>query len=600
MILKEWVEGETDMMAIPRTDYPRPQFQRKEWLNLNGEWEFEFDDLRVGESEKWYLGSHLFSRKIIVPFAFQSKLSGVAEQSFHDVVWYRRKVDMPSSYAGKRILLHFGAVDYRAKVWVNGQLAALHEGGHTPFCADITNVLNDKENHITVCAEDFSQDLSLPVGKQHWEENSDSIWYTRTTGIWQSVWLEPVSTTHIQKIRMVPDIDADMIHIATHLKNGDHRAKIALRIQISFRGRVVSEDTYSMLDEVETRSIYLRDFNNHSLGRLWSPEKPNLYDIRLTLMENGHPVDEVESYFGMRKISVENGKLCLNNKPIQMRLVLDQGYFPDGNLTPPSDDAIRNDVELAKNLGFNGVRKHQKVEDPRYLYWCDRLGLVVWGEMANANTFNERYVNRITSEWLQVIERDFNHPCIVVWVPLNESWGVPNIQIDARQQHHSLTMYHLTKSVDPTRLVVSNDGWEHTKSDLCTLHDYEWRENVLKERYRSLEQLMQFMPSGRFIYAGRSAYGGEPILVTESGGVAFMKNKQNGWGYSEAASEEDFLQRLRAIVGSLHASHLIQGFCYTQLTDVEQEINGLLTYDRKAKTSIEKIRDIILNQSVER
>jgi beta-galactosidase/beta-glucuronidase len=593
------------MTAIPRSEHPRPQFVRNEWLNLNGEWEFAFDDDNAGLSEGWQRGERRLPQTIIVPFAYQSKLSGIGTNDVHDIVWYRRTFRVPDSFRGKRVLLHFGAVDYEATVWVNGTQVACHEGGHTPFFADITDVLvsgADKDQVLVVRARDYSRDVTLPRGKQYWLPQSASIFYTRTTGIWQTVWLEAVSPVHLRKVKMTPDIDRNQVEIHAFFAGIDGGLGMAetggrnlkLRVRISFEGSVVTEDTVSVRGPETVRAIHLNDFNDHGLGRWWSPEKPNLYDISFTVVEDDTRVlDEVESYFGMRKISIENGKFCLNNRPYFQRLVLDQGYFPDGNLTPPSDEAIRRDVELTKAMGFNGARKHQKLEDPRYLYWCDKLGLLVWSEAANAYAYSEEYVRRFTAEWQASIERDYNHPCIAVWVPLNESWGVPNIQIDKRQQHHAMTMYHLTKSLDSTRPVVSNDGWEMVDTDLFNIHDYEWREDVLAERYSTVESATSAMPANRVLAVKGYPYAGQPIIVSEFGGIAYKKSEWEGWGYSGAENDEDFEKRLAAVLRPMHQSGAVQGFCYTQLTDVEQEINGLLTYDRQPKLPLEKIRAII-------
>ena len=581
------------MSAQYRQEYPRPQFERDTWLNLNGEWEFEFDDDSIGEKERWYESSRPFSRKIQVPFCFQSKLSGIGITDFHDVVWYRRKIQIPEEFKGKRIILHFGAVDYIAKVWVNGRMVKYHEGGHTPFCADITDVIEDSEAVIVLRAEDFSEDMSIPRGKQYWKEKSAGIFYTRTTGIWQTVWIEAVNETYLERVKFNPDIDACEIKIDTSVKGYNPGKEVSLQVEISFNGETFVKDTYAVGSPAETRTIRLRGRNGQNMSYYWTPERPHLFDVQFTLLVDGQEVDSVKSYFGMRKISVENGKVMLNNRPYFMKMVLDQGYFPDGVLTAPTDEALKNDVEITKAMGFNGARKHQKVEDPRYLYWCDKLGLLVWGEMANAYVYTDEYVRRITREWMEVIERDYNHPCIVAWVPINESWGVGDILNDKLQQSHALAMYHLTKSFDSTRLVISNDGWEHVKSDLCTIHDYEWRYGVLAERYSEVEKALASAPAGKFIFANGYKYEGQPILVTEFGGIAFKKSDWEGWGYSGAQDEEDFLKRLKDVVQPLTESGVVQGFCYTQLTDVEQEINGLVTYDRVPKVPLEKIREII-------
>ncbi|OZQ71256.1 MULTISPECIES: sugar-binding domain-containing protein [Paenibacillus] len=588
---------EASSTSVPRPEYPRPQFARKDWLSLNGEWDFTFDDEDVGEEEQWYRADTkgLFSQVIQVPFAFQSKLSGIEDPSFHDVVWYRRTFEVPEGWNGKRIVLHFGAVDYLAKVWVNGQLVAVHEGGHTPFQADITPSLIKGNNTIILRAEDFSRDVTLPRGKQYWLEQSAAIFYTRTTGIWQSVWLEPLSAVHLSKTMMTPDIDRNEIRLRTFLQGFKSADPLKLRITVSYDGEVIAEDQYMIKNAEQLRAIGLGDFADHGLGRLWSPEHPNLYDIQFQLLRNEEVIDEAASYFGMRKVSIENGKLCLNNRPYFQRLVLDQGYFPDGILTAPTDEELKRDAQLTKEMGFNGVRKHQKTEDPRFLYWCDKLGLLVWSEAANAYEYSEEYVRRFTKEWQEIIERDYNHPCIVTWVPLNESWGVPNVQIDTRQQQHGLAMYHLTKSLDEMRPVVYNDGWEHMTTDLVTIHDYESHQEVLEDRYATVESSVNAMPANRKIFVGGASYQGQPILVSEFGGIAFKKSEWEGWGYSGAENEEDFLMKLKAVVDPMFTSPVIQGYCYTQLTDVEQEINGLLTYDRQPKAPLEAIRNIMMH-----
>ncbi|SEM70731.1 glycoside hydrolase family 2 protein [Lihuaxuella thermophila] len=573
-----------------RKEYPRPQFVRDPWLNLNGEWEFAFDDGKIGLRDKWYR-QYDFPLKIQVPFCYQSKLSGIGDPGFHDVVWYRRTFSLPESFLGKRVLLHFGAVDYAAKVWLNGQLVKEHEGGHTPFSVDITDELQ-AENILVVRAEDFSRDVTLPRGKQYWKEQSEGIFYTRTTGIWQTVWLEAVAETHLEKVKFTPDIDTGQIGIKCILKGFEQGTHTNLKICISFKGEPVAEDIIQVRHPVEERKITLSDWKTFEHHRMWTPSSPHLYDAELTLVRDGEVVDRVKSYFGMRKISIHNGKLCLNNTPFFLKMVLDQGYFPDGLLTAPTDEDLKRDVELTKAMGFNGARKHQKVEDPRYLYWCDTLGLLVWGEMANAYQYSEEYVTRMTGEWLEVIERDYNHPCIMAWVPINESWGVPQIKLNDCQQHHSLSLYHLTKSLDPTRLVISNDGWEHTRSDLLTIHDYEWRREVLDERYRSEENTLSAMPANRPLYAFGYLHEGQPIIVSEFGGISFKTGDREGWGYSEAKDEDDFVNRVKNVIQPLLDSPVVQGYCYTQLTDVEQEINGLLTYDRQPKVPPELIRQI--------
>jgi len=591
--------------AVPRPEYPRPQFRRKDWTNLNGEWSFAFDDSDTGLAKSWqsvtpedlHSDGSPFDREIVVPFCYQSKLSGIGETAFHDVVWYARTFEYTPA-GDECLLLHFGAVDYRATVWVNGAQVASHEGGHTPFSADVTHALTGGDNVLIVRAEDPSRDVTIPRGKQYWKEKSEGIFYTRTTGIWQTVWLEPVNRRRLDTLRLTPDVDTASVHVEVSVKG--IAPGMSLRATVELDGDRVLEDTISVRSSLVERTLPLLRRGEapdtphlaHRPGAsLWSPEHPNLYDLRLELLGGGDEVlDSVDSYFGMRKIEVKDGKVFLNNGPLYQRLVLDQGYFPEGILTAPTDEDLRRDVELAKEMGFDGARKHQKVEDPRWLFWADTLGFLVWGEMANAYQYSPGYVRRMTAEWQEAVMRDYNHPCIVAWVPMNESWGVPNLASDPSQTEHLLALYHLTRSLDPTRPVVSNDGWEHAITDLCNTHDYR-DAKALTKSYATPESAVAAEPADRPIYVPGYAYRGEPILITEFGGIAFSGDEE-GWGYSTVADADEFLERYEALIAALLSCEPVQGFCYTQLTDVEQEVNGLLTYDRRPKADLTRIKEI--------
>jgi beta-galactosidase/beta-glucuronidase len=593
--------------AVPRPEYPRPQFRRRDWINLNGEWHFAFDDEDAGLAAGWQnvtsadlsSGRSSFERSIIVPFCYQSKLSGIGHTAFHDVVWYARTFEYAPT-ADERLLLHFGAVDYRAAVWVNGAQVASHEGGHTPFSAEVTSALAGEggENVVVVRAEDPSRDVTIPRGKQYWREESEGIFYTRTTGIWQTVWLEPVNRHRIEKLRLTPEVDAASVELEAYMVGIE--PGMSLRASVAFRGEPVLEDTFGVRSSRVERSLPLLSrgeapdtphLSQWPRPALWSPEEPNLYDLRLELLDEEDTVlDAVESYFGMRKIEVKGSKVLLNGLPLYQRLVLDQGYFPEGILTAPTDEELRRDIELIKEMGFNGARKHQKVEDPRWLYWADTLGLLVWGEMANAYQYSPDYVRRMTTEWQEVLARDYNHPCIVAWVPMNESWGVPDLAREPGQTEHLLALYHLTRSFDGTRPVVSNDGWEHALTDLCTIHDYR-DADTLRESYGTPESAVNAKPARRPVYVAGYGYRNEPIMITEFGGIAFSGDEA-GWGYSTVTDAAEFLERYESLIEALLQSEAVQGFCYTQLTDVEQEVNGLLTYERKPKAPPEKIRRI--------
>ena len=567
--------------AVPRAEHPRPDFMRAEWRTLNGPWEFEFDDQNRGLIERWFRRDQPFTRRIVVPFAFQSRMSGIGDPTFHDIVWYRRTVDVPAAWKGQRVLLHFGAVDYQATVWVNGEQAASHRGGHTPFSADITDWLKPSGNVVTVRVEDPSTDRTIPRGKQYWKEKSESIFYTRTTGIWQPVWIEAAQPTHITALRMTPDIDRAQVTVQTAVASAP--ADLRLRVTLKFRDQPAAQSESACGTRGCTTVLTLEG------QQLWRPEQPNLYDATVELVSGGEVRDTISSYVGLRKVSVHGGRIYLNNAPYYLRLVLDQGYWPESLLTPPSDEAIQYDIRMTKAVGFNGARKHQKVEDPRWLYWADKMGLLVWGEMANAYFYSPEYVSRFVGEWQEAVARDYNHPSIIAWVPINESWGVPEILTDRVQQEHVKSLYALTRSLDATRLVVDNDGWEHTDAtDLMTLHDYARTGAELTSKYEHLSRDPHRIPRGaREALALGYKYNGTPFVMTEFGGIAYRlgaPQSGNEWGYAGIEpTEQAFLTRLDGLVKALRQNPAWAGYCYTQLTDVEQEINGVLTYDRRPK-----------------
>ncbi len=467
------------MTKVPRGEYPRPSFRRDNWLCLNGEWDFSFDE-------------KTFDRKIIVPYACETALSGIEDKGFHKTVWYRRRFVLPEAMRGKRILLHFGAVDYACDVWVNGQHVCSHIGGQTSFEADITETVD--------AAGDNTIGLDQ-TGLQAWNFQEDLA---------------------------------------------------------------------------------------------WTPENPRLFDAKITVYGENGITDIVDTYFGMRKVSVENGRFLLNNREYYQKLVLDQGYWESSLLTAPSDEDFIKDIQLTKAMGFNGVRKHQKVEDPRYLYHADRLGLLVWGEIGAAYVYSREYAHRIYSEWMEAVERDYNHPCIVAWTPLNESWGVQEIKVDKLQQAHCSALMYMTKSIDSTRVVMDNDGWEHTCGDLLTIHDYSPSGEALRKHFASMNSILTMTPGGRSMFADGYGYRGQPILVTEFGGVKYAPGSDlaRSWGYCEENDLDAYTEKYAELTKAILDSPLIQGYCYTQLTDVENEENGLLTYRREIKIPLDTIRRI--------
>lgn len=584
-----------------RNEYPRPQFVRDFWINLNGEWQFAFDDDDRGKKEHWYAGKKL-DGTINVPFVYQSELSGINDRTPHDIVWYKRTFEVQAE-KNERVILHFGAVDYEAEVYVNGQHVRHHIGGNTSFSIDITDQLNEAATQeISVRAFDSHYDESIPRGKQFWEDESRGIWYTNSTGIWQTVWLEIVPMNYIKDVRITPLFDEGKVSFDVEFPA--IHPKASLNYEISYGKNFIASGTVDVVAErtifdVELIQNHIFRTNYHSEGWTWTPETPNLFDVTFCLNTEGQTEDKVSSYFGLRKVHTEDGMVFLNNKPYYQKLVLDQGYWPSGLLTAPTDADFIKDIELAKEMGFNGCRKHQKVEDPRFLYWADKLGFIVWGECAAAAVYNHDSAERLVREWSDIIRRDYNHPSIITWVPVNESWGVPNISFDRQQQHYTQTMYHYLKSLDPTRLVVSNDGWALTDTDIVAIHNYAHGEEEEKEKYlyfkdslSKVEKLITRRSTPWPVFANGFSYQNQPILITEFGGIGFDVSGQPGWGYTSVENEEEFLRDYRRVMEAVFASESLWGYCYTQLSDVEQEINGLLTYEREPKCDLNELAKI--------
>jgi len=580
--------------GIPRPEHPRPDFERCEWLNLNGQWSFAFDDQDAGEQNKWFSG-HDYAMRITVPFCYQSKMSGIGITDRHDIVWYERTFTVPAEFKGKRTILHFGAVDYIAKVWLDGIYLGSHKGGYLPFAFDISNYVtsgDQREHRLTVRAED-TDSLTQPRGKQNWKREPFGCWYTPVTGIWQTVWLEAVGYTYVESIRITPDVDNRCAHVELYLNRKS--SDLSVRLDISYEGRAVSSAAVKAVDRLVKLTIHLP--NNHwgDMLHLWSPWSPSLYDLDVIVHENDQVSDSVKSYFGMRKIHTEGGRVFLNNRPLFQKLILDQGYWPDSLLTPPSDEAIIKDIKMTREFGYNGARKHQKIEDPRYYYWADRLGLLVWGEMPSPYSFCTEETVNVMDNMKDFIARDYNHPCIITWVPFNESWGIDDIYADTAQQKFASSLYYMIKALDGSRLISTNDGWENVDSDIVSVHDYTSWGCELSRDYESIDSLVKGVPNrSRAAFALGYQYKGQPVLCTEYGGIAFARDSSGGnWGYNAAVeTEEDFLKRFADITGAFRDMPYIQGYCYTQLTDVFQEVNGLMDMDRNPKIDPRKIAEI--------
>lgn len=558
-----------------RMEYPRPLLERKDWICLNGQWEFEMDTAEVGHFKEYWNRPSL-DGEITVPYCPESVLSGVGHTDFIGCVWYRKTFTLPESFRGRRIILHFGAVDYLATVYVNGREVGSHQGGYTPFSFDITDQLTEGENVLVVRAVDHEREERQPSGKQsHRTLYSCGCSYTRVTGIWQTVWLEPVHEAHILGYRSYPNVSSGSITLQVQVT----AAAIGrvLGVKAFYQGKPMGETAAEVQGNSVTVTIPLAE------KHLWEIGKGRLYDLELTL----EGADCAAGYFGLREVGLTSRGMTLNGKVFFGRWVLDQGYYPDGIYTAPSDAALKKDIEDSMALGFNGARLHQKIFEPRFLYWADRLGYTVWGEHGNwgLNVWDVDSIPNFLPEWLEAVERDFSHPSLIGWIPLNETWD--NNKTGQHQCDALLELtYRATKAADPTRPVIDSSGSIHVVTDIHDVHDYEQDPVLFAGYYDKIDEgVVQCQLKRRPQYAARVRYRGGPVYVSEYGGIKWNSSRVgNAWGYGhEVKTEEEFIERYRGLTDVLLDNENVMGFCYTQLYDVEQECNGLLTYERAFK-----------------
>ncbi|WP_405394491.1 sugar-binding domain-containing protein [Microbispora hainanensis] len=584
-------------MPTPLHDqHPRPLLARADWQDLGGDWRFAYDDGDVGLAEHWQRRDDVFDQTITVPFPPESPASGIGDTGYHPVLWYRRTVEVAPPEAGRRVMLRFGAVDYRADVWVNGEHVAFHEGGQTPFGADITDALSaDGRQVIVVRAFDDPHDLEQPRGKQDWQERPHVIWYERTTGIWQPVWLEEVPADHVEHLRWTPGGTPGEVDLDLRLARRT-TGPVQVTVRLELDGRVLAEETSTVTGyRLRTRLVVQdgdHDAEPHHLQ--WTPERPTLCQATITVHGESSE-DVVHSYVGFRTVGTDARSFLLNGLPYKLRMALSQGYWPQSHLAAPDAAALRTEVELIKQLGFNGIRVHQKAEDPRFLYWCDRLGVLVWADAAASYSFSPRSLARITREWIEIVERDAGHPCVVAWVAFNESWGVPQVAHSAAQRDAVRGLYHLLKALDPSRPVIGNDGWEYVSGDLLGVHDYTHDPEAIRDRYaaRLEDTVATGRPGGRALTLTGDAPA-VPVVLSEFGGFTHAPDDPTTWtGYGVADTPEQLLERLGTLLDAVHEAGDLAGFCFTQLTDTGQERNGLLTEDRKPKADPESIARII-------
>lgn len=587
--LAAWGKSAPDA-SVPRPEYPRPQFERAEWRNLNGsDWTFTFDLNRSG-TEKGWQSSKGFDRNITVPFCPESPLSGVGYTDFIDAMWYHRKLDIPKNWDGKKIILNFGGVDYRAEVFINGKSLFTHFGGSSSFGVDITSAVKPGEQaDLVVYVKDNPRSWQQSLGKQSTLLNSYGCRYTRVTGIWQTVWLEAVNPLGLKSVRITPDFDASQFVIEPRFLSLEKPTR--LRVAVKDGGKTVaSTETVASNSSFITVPV--------KKAKAWSPESPFLYDIEFTVVDaNGNELDKVKSYAGMRKSELRGQEFYLNNQPYYMRLVLDQGYYPDGQWTAPTDEQLRRDIEMGKEAGFNGARLHQKVFEPRYHYWADHLGYITWGESASwgMNYADQVAARNFLTEWQECVNRDYNVTSIVAWSPLNETWMAES---DGQRARMTNDLYFLTKNIDRTRPVVTvSGGYHHGFTDIYCEHCYT-QDPV--ELYNQMQFDANGQPYNQFPKVS-APWKGESYMIDEFGGIQWIKQmdapevapSDSFWGYgTPPRTLEEFYTRLEQQVNALLATDHIRGFCYTQLVDVELEKNGIYTYDRSKKFDMKRIHAI--------
>ena len=568
---------------IPRPEYPRPQFERTDWVNLNGQWTFEMDFGSSGEQRGW-TNSKGLSKKITVPFCPESELSGIGYTDFIPCVWYQRNINIPAEWNGKKILLHFGAADYETKVYVDGKMVGEHKGAGSSFNFDITSYVKaGQQANLVVRVYDNLRGGMQPGGKQCTALYSAGCSYTRVTGIWQTVWMEAVNEQALKNVFAIPDIDQQQLVVRPEFYNEGNNN--TLTVEVKDGKKTVAKRT----SQASNQSTIVLPIKN---AHLWSPEDPYLYDVKYTVKNaQGEVIDEVSSYMGMRKVHISGGYFYLNNKPYFQRLVLDQGYYPDGIWTAPSDEALRQDIEMSKAVGFNGARLHQKVFEERYYYWADKLGYLTWGEEASwvLNINNELAVRNFLTEWAEIVVRDRNHPSLVTWTPLNETWNAtPGVYVRFVND-----LYDVTKAIDPTRPINDASGDSHVKTDIWSVHDYtrEPDKLIANHTIKAGVEPYRNMKGKDFL----SNYAGQPYMVDEFGGLPWIPKEEraNSWGYgANIDTVEEFYSILEKEIDALKACKHVVGFCYTQITDVEQEKNGIYYYNRKPKFDTARVKAI--------
>ena len=569
---------------LPRSEYPRPQFEREYWVNLNGTWTYSFDFGQTG-ADRNFRNSKGFDGKITVPFCPESSLSGVKHTDFIPCIWYQRTITVPETWGGKNILLNFGAVDYDATIFIDGKKVGRHCGAGSSFSLDITKFVKAGSSaNLVIQVKDNLRGGKQPGGKQSTGYYSAGCNYTRVTGIWQTVWMEAVCPEALKQVFATPDIDQQQLVVRPEFYEEGNGNTLTVQV-FDEKQKLVSTKTAPATNN----TIIVLPIKN---PKLWWPESPYLYDVIYTVRDaKGNVLDKVKSYAGMRKIHLAGGYFYLNNKPYYQRLVLDQGFYPDGIWTAPSDEALKHDIVMSKAVGFNGARLHQKVFEERYFYWADKLGYITWAEQASwgLDVNNEEAVRNFLTEWADEVVRDRNHPSIVTWTPLNETWGAR----DGVYVRFVNDLYNLTKAIDPTRPVNDASGDAHVKTDIWSVHDYSREYEKLVENHTFRDGAPHYRNMGGKDYL--ADWEGQPYMIDEFGGLGWIPKEEraNSWGYgAQIETEDEFFRILEKEVDAIKACKGVVGFCYTQITDVEQEKNGVYYYDRRPKFDAAKWKAI--------
>ena len=594
---------DTALQALPRPEYPRPLLRRDRWLNLNGVWAFRPDPADLGQADLWYAPAHWPEEgagDIMVPYAPGSQASGVDWAEPANSVWYRRLFDRPD-WSAQDVLLNIGACDYSADVYLNGHHVCQHQGGYTPVQCTVGRFLKETDNVLVVRAADtdsWQQPRGKQAGDTRWPIDYDSV-----IGIWQTVWLEPTQENYGHSIFSRYDVGSRELRVTLTLAK---QCQGSLEVEVSSDGNRVILGQSAFTNRNESTVTLKID-----APQLWSPKNPVLYDLSIKVLnDNGELIDEFTSYTGLREVRCEGGTIWLNGEPQYLQGVLDQGYFPEGWYTALDDAALRRDVELTKAMGFNFVRKHQKIEDPRYLYWADRLGLMLWAEMPAGRIFSTPLSQALSEQWPRAVIRDRSHPSIVGWVVFNESWGIWHQGERPEQRHLADGLFHLTKSLDPTRPVIGNDGWEFSTGDIWAVHSYEHGDGALA---RCVDGLFD-SPQTQVTEIGRPRLGALagadprslPMVLSECGGIGFVDaGKRDGqepdFAYGDIPETQEQLSQIcQRLLAEIAEIPQLSGFVWTQLTDVQQEVNGLLYFDRSAKVPLEEIAGLVDNAAKKR